>query len=137
VTTYTHRTYSLFTFTYYLKQGGITMKNSSEIIKYPIGKESTTIKNVFKTLSVLDGSGVKSAISRGQITIDGDAVTKASQRVKNGQTIRYTDMEILVYTDEEAKRKRLTQTVMTGGASYGNTFGKAGGVGSMTGPGGR
>ena len=113
------------------------MKNSSEIIKYPIGKESTTIKNVFKTLSVLDGSGLKSAISRGQITIDGDAVTKPSQRAKNGQTIRYTDMEILVYTDEEAKRKRLTQTVMTGGASYGSTVGKAGGVGSINGIGGR
>ena len=113
------------------------MRSSSEIIKYPIGKESTTIKNVFKTLSVLDGAGLKSAINRGQITIDGDAVTKSSQRVKSGQTIRYTDMEILVYTDEEAKRKRLTQSLFTGGTSYGNTFGKAGGLGGMTNSGGR
>lgn len=107
------------------------MKNNSEIIKYPIGKEHTTVKNVFKILSVLDGSGLRNAISRGQITVDGEAVTRPSQRIKNGQTIRYADMEILVYTDEEVKRKRLTQTVMTGGASYGSTVGKAGGLGNF------
>lgn len=107
------------------------MKQSNEIVKYPIAKGTTNVKNIFRQLKLLDSSSLKSAINGGRITLGGAAITSARQRVSPGQSLIYGDMEIQVYLDEDAKNKRLTQLAFTGGMSYGQTCGKAGGVGSF------
>lgn len=105
------------------------MKQNNEMVKYPIAKGTTNVKNVFRQLNLLDSSGLKSAIDRQRITLDGVVVTSARQRVSPGQSLGYGELEIQVYLDEDAKNKRLTQLAFTGGMSYGQTCGKAGGLG--------
>lgn len=107
------------------------MKNETEIVRYPIAKNSTTVKNIFQQLNLLDSSGLKSAISRGRITLDGSSVASPRDRVSPGQSLTYGELEIQVYLDEQSKGKRLTQLAFTGGMSYGQTCGKAGGLGGF------
>lgn len=75
------------------------MSNAPERFKYPIGNESTTIRNMFRILGMLEGANLRRAIDRGLITQNGTVVESGSTKVYPGQTIRFGQTEILVCAD--------------------------------------
>ena len=76
------------------------MSNSTEMFKYPIGNESTTVRNVFRILGMLEGTDLRRAIDRGLITVDDVVAESGSVRVYPGQRIRFGQTEILVCADD-------------------------------------
>ncbi len=113
-------------------------KQQLETLRYPLGKESTTVGGVLKKLRLSRGSALRRDIRSGVVTVNGQPVQSAWQRISPPQVLGWYEYRIELYRDEEEKRRRLaTELLRSGGFRGASSFTTRPGGGGMVGPGGR
>lgn len=88
------------------------MKRDISAINYPITREDTTIKNIFNTLGVISDNELKVAVESGKILIDGASADSVNSKIKQGQTLKYKDLEVTVKADNTVKKQVLMNQML-------------------------